>query len=130
MNPTLASHHDARPSPRMLVLLALAASLGLALWLHGPIPQWASYHQFADQRAWLGLPNAADVLSNLPFALVGLGWLWATRRLPRSDASSSKEAGAPNRKLRSMKPLMRVGVVSVVMAVPDVLPRSCGRCPS
>ena len=30
------------------------------------------YHQFADQRQWLGVPNAADVLSNLAFALVGV----------------------------------------------------------
>jgi hypothetical protein len=31
-----------------------------------------SYHQFADQRAWLGIPNFGDVASNLPFALVGI----------------------------------------------------------
>ena len=36
------------------------------------IPQDPSYHRFADQRQWLGVPNAADVLSNLAFALVGL----------------------------------------------------------
>jgi hypothetical protein len=35
------------------------------------IPQDPLYHQFADQRVWLGVPNAADVLSNLAFALVG-----------------------------------------------------------
>ncbi|MBB5204794.1 hypothetical protein HNQ51_002108 [Inhella inkyongensis] len=31
-------------------------------------------HPFVDTRAWLGLPNAADTLSNLPFAVLG-GWL-------------------------------------------------------
>ena len=36
------------------------------------ITQDQSYHQLADQRAWLGVPNAADVLSNLAFALVGI----------------------------------------------------------
>lgn len=94
MNPTLTSTDAARPSPRTLVLLALGLALGLALWLHGPIAQWTTYHEFADQRAWLGLPNAADVLSNLPFALVGLAWLWAMRERPRSDSSLAWNAFA------------------------------------
>lgn len=54
---------------------------------HGAIPQWPSYHDFADQRCWLGVPHAADVLSNLSFALIGAWALWSRRRLPRSDAS-------------------------------------------
>ena len=37
-----------------------------------PIPQPLSYHNFADHRAWLGIPNFDDVISNLPFAIVGL----------------------------------------------------------
>ena len=53
----------------------IAAALALALGLHGPIPHWASYHAFADARGWLGLPNAENVLSNLPFALIGF-WGW------------------------------------------------------
>ncbi len=61
------------PVPRAAWLLAVAALLALALGLHGPIAQWASYHAFADARAWFGLPNAQNVLSNLPFALIG-GW--------------------------------------------------------
>jgi hypothetical protein len=28
-------------------------------------------HEFADSRAWLGIPNAGDVLSNAAFAVVG-----------------------------------------------------------
>ena len=36
------------------------------------IAQDPKYHGFADQRLWLGIPNAADVLSNLAFALVGV----------------------------------------------------------
>lgn len=36
------------------------------------IPQPLSYHLFADQRAVLGIPNFGDVLSNLPFAVVGI----------------------------------------------------------
>lgn len=36
------------------------------------IPQPQSYHSFADQRAFLGIPNFGNVVSNLPFAFVGI----------------------------------------------------------
>jgi hypothetical protein len=52
------------------LLVALAA-----LAWHGPIPQLEHYHDFADRRVMLGVPNACDVLSNVPFALVAL-WAW------------------------------------------------------
>ena len=49
-----------------------------------PIHQDPAYHRFADARAWLGVPNAWNVWSNLPFVIVGwaaLQWL-AARRVP------------------------------------------------
>lgn len=36
------------------------------------IAQDPAYHRFADRRTIAGLPNAADVLSNLPFAVAGI----------------------------------------------------------
>jgi hypothetical protein len=39
-------------------------------------PQDKSYHHFKDDRTILGVPNGLNVLSNLPFILVGLGGLW------------------------------------------------------
>lgn len=66
--------------PAWLVLPVLVALI--ALWAHGPIAQWSDYHAFADTRSWLGIPNAANVLSNLPFAFVA--WV-GLHRLPRSD---------------------------------------------
>src|SRR2546423_861902 len=45
-----------------------------------PIPQDPAYHHFADRRAWLGIPNALDVLSNLPFLIVGLAGLLTVLR--------------------------------------------------
>ncbi|MFT3664434.1 hypothetical protein [Piscinibacter sp.] len=76
------------------VLPLLAALLALGLALHGPIPQWDAYHHFADQRAWLAIPHATDVLSNLPFALLGCWALWAGRALPRSASSLAWRAFA------------------------------------
>lgn len=46
-----------------------------------PIPQDATYHLFADARAFLGVPNFANVVSNAGFAVVGvMGLLWILRR--------------------------------------------------
>ncbi|WP_280152766.1 hypothetical protein [Piscinibacter sp. XHJ-5] len=63
-------------------LLAITLVAAAALWRHGPIVQWADYHRFADARAWLSMPNAANVLSNLPFLLAGA---WGLGRLARDD---------------------------------------------
>jgi len=41
-----------------------------------PIPQPQAYHNFANQRSWLGIDNAWNVLSNSAFALVGIGGLY------------------------------------------------------
>lgn len=72
-----------RPSttPRAMAtaLLLVAALAAGSLALHGPIVQWAGYHEFADGRGWAGLPNALNVLSNLPFAAIG-AWGWLTLR--------------------------------------------------
>lgn len=39
------------------------------------IPQWPSYHLFADTRSFLGISNFWNVISNLPFMIVSiLGW--------------------------------------------------------
>lgn len=55
-----------------LLLLGPAVIISIVALLLPPIPQPLSYHNFADHRAWLGIPNFGDVISNLPFAIVGL----------------------------------------------------------
>lgn len=64
-------HHPLKPlETGLLAVLALT----IAVACFGPsLAQFANYHAFADQRHLLGLPCALDVLSNLPFALLG-GW--------------------------------------------------------
>jgi hypothetical protein len=53
--------------------------LAIAIACFGPsVAQFEHYHAFADQRHLLGLPCALDVLSNLPFALLGV---WGLLRL-------------------------------------------------
>jgi hypothetical protein len=53
-------------------LIALAAAMALLCFFLPRIPQPLAYHQFADQRSFLNIPNFGDVASNLPFALVGI----------------------------------------------------------
>lgn len=68
------------PNARLRPALLIGCLLMLALAVHGPIAQYAHYHDFADRRALLWMPNAADVLSNLGFLLVGLWGLLSVLR--------------------------------------------------
>jgi len=50
--------------------------MGWSINAHGHSHVYAHGHPFVDARAWQGVPNAMDVLTNLPLALAG-GWgLW------------------------------------------------------
>ncbi|HZZ94729.1 MAG TPA: alkaline phytoceramidase [Usitatibacter sp.] len=64
---------------RLLPAAVLAVAV-IALAWHGPIAQPPHYHDFADARPWLGIPHAADVLSNAAFALVAAWGAWRLRR--------------------------------------------------
>ena len=87
-NAHATDHYPASFSQRWL-LFSLAAATAIALASHGAIPQPADYHAFADARGWLGLPNAANVLSNLPFALIGARNLWRLSAVQNSRARSA-----------------------------------------
>ena len=63
--------------------LSVFVCAGIALLAYGPIAQFADYHNFADQRTFAGIPRAADVLSNVAFAVVAL-WGVAYLRRARS----------------------------------------------
>jgi hypothetical protein len=64
------------------VIPLLAVLIIGALILYGPVQQDETYHDFTDKRFFLGIPNFLDVITNLPFALVGLLGLLAVARLP------------------------------------------------
>lgn len=62
------------------ILLVISAAAAIAAVLHGPIVQDQAYHAFADSRVFAGIPNFADVVSNLPFLIAGLYGLARRRR--------------------------------------------------
>jgi hypothetical protein len=68
----------------LLALLALAAPW-LAAWALPVFAQPQSFHDYADQRMWLGVPHAADVLTNLPFLLIGALGLRLTSQVIVAD---------------------------------------------
>lgn len=69
------------------LILGVAAGLCLLMLRLPPIPQWPSYHNFADHRAWLGIPNFGNVASNLLFAVVGVWGLAFLLRLKPQNAA-------------------------------------------
>jgi len=64
------------------LLLILTAVVALIFFLLPRIPQPQAYHLFADRRSFFGIPNFGDVVSNLPFALLGL---WGLAFLLRAN---------------------------------------------
>lgn len=59
-----------RNGPLLIFLGLMGASLA-ALLLFPPFLQDQGYHRFADARALFGIPNVWNVVSNLPFIVVG-----------------------------------------------------------
>jgi hypothetical protein len=68
-------------------LLTLIAFFGPAL----PAVDVAFAAAFADDRAWHGLPNAMDVLSNVPFVVIGFLGLYRLNRIDRSHQEALAE---------------------------------------
>lgn len=66
-----ARHNSGTLEQRFVLFGGMFFALTLALLMPG-MAQSPHFHAFADQRSWAGLPNAADVLSNLGFVLGGL----------------------------------------------------------
>lgn len=74
---------------RIALLAALAAAIVAAVFAFVPPvaqPQW--YHDFADRRVWLGVPNFLDVASNALFLVVGATGL---ARLPKGVFADPRE---------------------------------------
>ena len=71
-----------RNGRRVLAFLALMAASLLGLLLLPPISQDQNYHDFADQRTILGIPHFWNVVSNLPFIVIGVAGVRRSHRDP------------------------------------------------
>ncbi len=63
---------------RHLIIGLIVLAAAVVLFAVPPIPQPLEYHDMADQRTLAGIPHALNVLSNVPFAIVGAMGLAAT----------------------------------------------------
>ena len=75
------------------ILTVLTLAIFIAVFAFVPrIPQWSSYHQFSDVRKVAGIPNFANVISNILFILVSIiGFLslwrqWKNKNLTGKEA--------------------------------------------
>ena len=56
---------------KLIILIVFFVLSFLIILNVPPIPQWESYHNFADARPWMEIPNFANVTSNIGFFAVG-----------------------------------------------------------
>jgi hypothetical protein len=75
---------------RVAVLLVLAAAAAAVMLALPRFPQPLEYHNFADQRCFCGIPHTLNVISNLPFVLVGVTGAWYL--CPRRDFTGFRKA--------------------------------------
>ena len=75
--------------PEALLLVVCLALLALAVFAPS-LAQPAHYHQFADQRSLFGMPHAMDVLSNVPFAVLGVWGLHSLRGLTETSSGTAQ----------------------------------------
>jgi len=59
-------------SKAAIILWLVTVVAFVAMAFVEPIAQDPAYHLFVDHRQWWQIPNTLDVLSNLPFVLVGI----------------------------------------------------------
>jgi hypothetical protein len=61
---------------KVMLLISLVVTTGVSTLLLPPVPQDPAFHEFADTRSWLGIPNFGNVASNFFFLVVAIwgGW--------------------------------------------------------
>lgn len=69
----------------LALLAALAAGVAAGLLAWGPVRLDPAAHDYADSRAWGGLPHAMNVLACLPLWIAACAGAWATWRSTWGD---------------------------------------------
>lgn len=73
------------------IIVAIAVVMAIGLATQPRIPQWPSYHAFADTRPVGPTPNGWNVLSNLAFLIVGWLGLRFLARGPSTKTESKRQ---------------------------------------
>lgn len=72
---------------RQCIVLGMGLLLSVLAFVFPPVAQDLAYHDFADKRGLDTLPNLGDVLSNVPFCIVGVIGLWQVFRASSTSAA-------------------------------------------
>ena len=59
-------------NPRILLLLISSVITALVIMFVPPVSQDPGYHNFADQRNISGIPHFWNVVTNIPFLVLGI----------------------------------------------------------
>lgn len=79
---------------RIALIVAFSFVSILFVSLIPPVPLSPGYHVFADTRNLLHIPHCLDVLSNIPFVLVGVwGMVWVLRERSGTSFILEREKG-------------------------------------
>ncbi len=69
-----------RPLPwRGATVVGAIVGPAIVVAMMHPVIRGAGFHTYADQRTTFGIPHFGDVLSNLPFVIIGIAGLFAAR---------------------------------------------------
>lgn len=66
----------------MKIFFGIAGMAILLLFSTNPVPQDPEYHNFADQRLLFGIPDFWNVVSNIPYLLIGITGMHFTLTKP------------------------------------------------
>lgn len=66
--------------PSVLGVLAIAGAILLAVALLPPVSEPQRFQSLADERSFFGIANFMNVVSNVPFLIVGVWGLWFVAR--------------------------------------------------
>jgi hypothetical protein len=120
------------PRQARLALIAAISLAGLIFLFVSPrVPIGPDYHDFADKSAWMGIPNALDVVSNIPFVLAGMWGLWWLERPSARTSFLDRRERVPYRVFFAGVALTGVGSLWYHLAPSDarlpwdLLPMTC-----
>ena len=83
---------NAKTQQRLRLLALFSVFIVLAAGLLPPIAQPHGYHDFADQRQWLGIPNFMNVVSNVAILFSGIAGLVFLRQASSRDGQLTQSA--------------------------------------
>ena len=77
---------------RLLFIAALSLAALLSVFFFPRIAQDTNYHQFADRRSLIGIPNLINTISSILFVLVGGFGIWFLAQRLFSDIDNRPES--------------------------------------